>query len=93
MRLALKSSLIVFSFHFLTEYQEKPNLDDSEGPSRHSVVQSHQLVRGVGPMKNYGISFAKTTAMPIEVVERAEELAAKLVVCNNNEVSKRKPVT
>ncbi len=82
----------VFSFHFLTEYQERENVYEFEGRSRHSLVQSHQLVRGVGPMRNYGISFAKTTAMPIEVVKRAEELVAKLVVSNDDEVFYRKQV-
>ena len=85
-KLALEVFASVFSFHFLTEYQEKPNMDEFDGPSRHSVVQSHQLVRGVGPLKNYGISFAKTTAMPVEVVKRAEELVARLVIGNDDEV-------
>ena len=70
---------LIYSFHFLTERQEendKVDENDVRPPQRRRVVQSHRLVSGVGPMKNYGIEFAKTTAMPEEVLRRAEEMAA-----------------
>jgi DNA mismatch repair ATPase MutS len=42
-------------------------------------------------MKNYGIDFAKTTAMPEEVLRRAEELAA--IVGKGDEVALLAAVT
>ena len=97
----MNPNFFLSSFHFLTERHEETdeaassssnNNDDDVRPSqRLRLVQSHRLARGVGPMKNYGIDFAKTTAMPEEVLRRAEELAA--IVGKGDEVALLAAVT